>query len=76
MLPWFVSMNSNSRYQYFCDCDISIHGVVGGAWLAPNIDELWKDPTAREALMKTVRMLDQREDIIGLSTHILGISKE
>lgn len=54
----------------------SIHGVVGGAWLAPNIDELWKDPTAREALMKTVRMLDQREDIIGLSTHILGISKE
>lgn len=52
-----------------------IHGVVGGAWLAPNLDELWKDASAREALMKTVRLLDGKEDIIGLSTHILGISK-
>lgn len=53
----------------------SIHGVVGCAWLAPNIDELWKNPIAREALMKTVRMIDQREDILGLSTHLLGISR-
>lgn len=51
-----------------------VHGVVGCAWLAPNLDELWENPDSREALMKTVRMLDKREDIIGLSTHILGIS--
>lgn len=53
----------------------AVHGVVGGAWLAPNIDELWKNPDSREALMKTVRMLDGRDDIIGLSTHILAISR-
>jgi len=52
----------------------AVHGVVGGAWLAPDIDELWKDPKSREALMRTVRMLDGREDIVGLSTHILAIS--
>ena len=52
-----------------------IHGVVGAAWLAPNIDELWKNPSSKAALMKSVRMLDEREDIIGLSTHLLGISK-
>ena len=23
----------------------AVHGVVGGAWLAPDIDELWKDPS-------------------------------
>lgn len=51
-----------------------IHGVVGGAWLAPNIDELWKDEKSRNALMKSVRMIDCREDISGLSTHLLGIS--
>lgn len=51
-----------------------IHGVVGAAWLAPNLNELWKDEKSKEALMKTVRLLDVREDIIGLSTHILGIS--
>lgn len=53
-----------------------IHGVVGSAWLAPNIDELWKDAKSRESLMRSVRMLDMREDIIGLSTHILGISQK
>lgn len=53
-----------------------VHGVVGGAWLAPNLDELWKDPDLREALMKTVRMLDMRKDIMGLSTHIFAISKK
>lgn len=56
--------------------DTEIHGVVGGAWLAPNIDELWKNEKSRAALMRTVRLLDGREDIIGLSTHILGISRK
>lgn len=51
-----------------------VHGVVGCAWLAQNIDELWKNPTSREALMKTVRMIDTRDDIMGLSTHILAVS--
>ena len=53
-----------------------IHGVVGAAWLAPDIDELWKHEKSREALMRTVRLLDGHEDIIGLSTHILGISRK
>lgn len=53
-----------------------IHGVVGGAWLAPNIDELWKNEKSRESLMRAVRLLDMREDIIGLSTHLLGISQK
>ena len=51
-----------------------IHGVVGSAWLAPNLNELWQDDKSRNALMRTVRLLDEREDILGLSTHILGIS--
>lgn len=52
----------------------TVHGVVGCAWLAPNIDELWKQTSSREALMNTVRLLDTREDIIGLSTHLLAVS--
>lgn len=51
-----------------------IHGVVGAAWLAPDIDGLWRNPSAKAALMRTVRMMDEHEDIIGLSTHLLGIS--
>lgn len=54
----------------------AVHGVMGGAWLAPDLDELLKDETARNTLMKTVRMLDTHEEIIGLSGHILAVSKK
>lgn len=54
----------------------AVHGVVGPAWLAPDLDTLWGDPAAREALMRTVRLLDCREDILGLSTHLLCISEK
>ena len=53
-----------------------IHGVMGGAWLAPNLDELLQDPETKETLMKTIRMLDTHEEIIGLSGHLLAISKK
>lgn len=52
----------------------NIHGVMGGAWLAHNLDTLWDDPACRETLMKTVRMLDGHEEIMGLSGHLLGIA--
>jgi len=52
----------------------AVYGVVGAAWLAPNLDELWADPFSREALMHTVRLLDGHDEIIGLSTHILGVA--
>lgn len=55
--------------------DADIHGVMGGAWLAHDLDTLWDDPACRETLMKTVRMLDGHEEIIGLSGHLLGICK-
>lgn len=54
----------------------SVHGVMGGAWLAPNLDELLASKETREVLMKTVRMLDTHEEIIGLSGHLLAVSRK
>jgi len=54
----------------------TVHGVMGGAWLAPNPDELLKEDKTRNVLMKTVRMLDTHEEIIGLSGHLLAVSKK
>lgn len=51
-----------------------VHGVMGGAWLANNIDELWKNEKSRNVLMTTVRLLDTHEEIIGLSGHLLAVS--
>lgn len=56
--------------------DTVIHGIVGAAWLAPDIDELWRDNKSREALMHTVRLLDTEKDILGLSTHLLAVSRK
>lgn len=53
----------------------SVHGVMGGAWLAPNLDELLANEKTKGVLMKTVRMLDTHVEIIGLSGHLLAVSK-
>ena len=55
--------------------DSVVHGVMGGAWLAHNIDELWKNEKSKNALMNTVRLLDTHEEIIGLSCHLIAVSK-
>jgi len=55
---------------------LTVHGVMGGAWLAPNLNELLEKEETRKVLMKTVRMLDTHEEIIGLSGHILAVSRK
>lgn len=54
----------------------SVHGVMGGAWLAPNLNDLLENEDTRKVLMKTVRMLDTHEEIIGLSGHLLAVSRK
>ena len=54
----------------------SVHGVMGGAWLAPNLDELLANEETKAVLMKTVRMLDTHKEIIGLSGHLLAVSRK
>lgn len=54
----------------------SVHGVMGGAWLAPNLEELLDNEETKAVLMKTVRMLDGHEEIIGLSGHLLAVSRK
>lgn len=53
-----------------------IHGVMGGAWLAKDIDKLWENEASRNALMNTVRLIDTCEEVIGLAGHLLAISKK
>lgn len=51
-----------------------VHGVMGGAWLAPNLEELLENEATKNALMATVRLLDTHEEVIGLSGHLLAVS--
>lgn len=54
----------------------TIHGVMGGAWLAPNLNGLLEKEETKNVLMETVRMLDTHEEIIGLSGHLLAVSRK
>lgn len=54
--------------------EIALHGVVGAGWLAPDLDEKWKDLAAREAILRSVRLLDGQRDLLGLSTHLLAVA--
>ena len=54
----------------------TVHGVMGGAWLAPNLDEMLANEETKTVLMKTARMLDTHEEIIGLSGHLLAVSRK
>lgn len=53
-----------------------IRGVIGPVWLVRNLDEVWCDEFKRETLMHVVRLLEKEESIMGLSTHLLGISRK
>lgn len=52
-----------------------VRGIIGPAWLVPDLDEVWKDETKRESIMRVVRMCERDECIMGLSTHLLAISR-
>ena len=56
--------------------ETDVRGVIGPAWLVPNLDEVWANQTRRENIMKVVRMCEKEESILGLSTHLLTISKK
>jgi len=56
--------------------DTDIRGVIGPAWLTPDICKVWTDEYKRESLMRIVRLCEKEESILGLSTHLLSISRK
>lgn len=56
--------------------DTDVRGVIGPGWLVPDLDQVWKDAVKRESIMRVVRMCEKEESIMGLSTHLLSISRK
>lgn len=53
-----------------------VRGVIGPCWLVPNLDALWQEQAHREVILKIVRLLEREESILGLSTHLLAVSRK
>lgn len=56
--------------------DVDVRGVIGPAWLVPNLNEQWADDTRRENIMRVVRLLEKERSIMGISTHLLAIAQK
>ena len=54
--------------------DVDLQGVIGPAWIIRGLDESWRDPVKREAILRIVRLLEREESLMGFSTHFLSIS--
>ncbi len=50
-----------------------IYGVEGPSWLAPNIDEWWKDETLRNVLLGIARALESEPSLLGISSHLIVV---
>lgn len=53
--------------------DSRVYGVEGPSWLAPNIDEWWKDETQRNVLLGIARRLESEPTLLGISSHLMAV---
>ena len=53
--------------------DSRVYGVEGPSWLAPNIDEWWKDDTHRNVLLRIARALESEPALLGISSHLIVV---
>jgi ubiquinone/menaquinone biosynthesis C-methylase UbiE len=53
--------------------DSRVYGVEGPSWLAPNIDEWWKDETQRNVLLEIARRLESEPALLGISSHLIAV---
>ncbi|NLD35814.1 MAG: class I SAM-dependent methyltransferase [Desulfatiglans sp.] len=53
--------------------DSRVYGVEGPSWLAPNIDEWWKDEAQRNVLLEIARRLESEPTLLGISSHLMAV---
>lgn len=56
--------------------DTQVLGVIGPCWLVPGLDTHWRDLNKRESLLAVVRLLEKEKSLLGLSTHLLSVSRK
>lgn len=53
-----------------------IFGVEGPAYIAPDLEERWRDPVRREFLLEVLRRVEREETLLGASQHLLAIARK
>ena len=54
----------------------AIFGLEGPAWILGDFDEQWADQERRDIMMETLRLIEQEPAVMGMSAHLLAVSKK
>lgn len=54
---------------------VGTFAIEGPAWLLPNFEQAWNDPSRRETILDTVRLLEADWGIMGMSAHFMTIAR-
>jgi ubiquinone/menaquinone biosynthesis C-methylase UbiE len=55
--------------------DTELFAVEGPVWIAPDFEQRWSDATKRTLLLDLVRKVEQEPALLGMSLHLLAISR-
>ena len=55
---------------------LNVYGIEGPAWMLPDFDERWNDPTRREILFHVARALELEPSVVGCSAHLLAVGRK
>ena len=53
-----------------------LFGIQGPGWLLQNLEEQWADRNCHERLLNIARSFESEPSVIGVSTHIMAISRK
>jgi ubiquinone/menaquinone biosynthesis C-methylase UbiE len=54
--------------------DVQVFPVEGIGALATKFDEVWKNKKLRDYLLKVIQITEREKEIIGISSHLLGVA--
>lgn len=52
-----------------------LYSVEGPAWMLPDFDGVWKNPTLRARLLDIVKAIENERSLIGQTAHILAVTR-
>lgn len=53
-----------------------VYGVEGPSWLAPDVDDWWKDEDSRNVLLRIARALETEQSLLGISAHLIAVGRK
>ena len=55
--------------------DVEVFQIEGPGFLVRDLAERWNDPARRNALLQAARLIEQEDEILALSSHLLAVAR-